>query len=160
MGRVPSGSCMDFVDKAGCLSAHVKRELEELGWKVTEFHQDVFRWGENLSASYDLCFASLFLHHFEEDQLKFLFNHISQKINHFICVEPRRNQFGLFGAAGLRLLKCDPITLHDAKISVQAGFHHQELSAIWSQSDVSKWNLEEHPAGLFSHFFSASSSGS
>ena len=156
-GEVPPGSCLDFVDKAGCLSTQVKRGLEELGWKVTEFEKDVFQWVEESPDSYDLCFASLFLHHFENDEIEILFQHLSQKINHFICVEPRRDRFGLLGAAGLRLLKCHPITLHDATVSVRAGFHHQELSSIWNQCLPFKWHLEERRAGLFSHFFSANS---
>jgi hypothetical protein len=156
-GEVPNGSCIDFVDKAACLSNQVKHDLEELGWSVTQFEEDIFRWGEESSDTYDLCFASLFLHHFEETELMLLFQYLSQKVKRFFCVEPRRDRFGLLGAAGLRLLRCDPVTLHDANVSVRAGFYGKELSSIWSQCHSSKWLLEERRAGMFSHFFSASS---
>ena len=156
-GKLPAGGRLDFVDKAGSLSSQVKRDLGELGWEVNEFEDDVFHWIENSPDAYDLCFASLFLHHFDEKELKLLFHHLSRKIERFICIEPRRDRFGLLGALGLRLLGCDPVTLHDAKVSVRAGFHHQELSRIWNQSVSARWQLKERRAGLFSHFFSASS---
>ncbi|MDA7559523.1 class I SAM-dependent methyltransferase [bacterium] len=156
-GKLPAGSRFDFVDKAGSLSKQVKRDLGALGWEVNEFEADVFHWIDSRSDSYDLCFASLFLHHFDERELTLLFRQLSQKIERFICIEPRRDRFGLLGALGLRLLGCDPVTLHDAKVSVRAGFHHQELSRIWNQSVPARWQLKERRAGLFSHFFSASS---
>jgi hypothetical protein len=156
-GKLPAGGRMDFVDKAGILSRQVKRDLGELGWEVNEFEADVFHWVENNPDAYHLCFASLFLHHFDEKELKLLFHHLSGKTKRFLCIEPRRDRFGLLGALGLRLLGCDPVTLHDAKISVRAGFHHQELSHIWNQSVPSRWQLKERRAGLFSHLFSASS---
>ncbi len=156
-GKLPAGSRFDFVDKAGSLSKQVKRDLGALGWEVNEFETDVFHWIDSRSDSYDLCFASLFLHHFDERELTLLFRQLSQKIERFICIEPRRDRFGLLGALGLRLLGCDPVTLHDAKVSVRAGFHHQELSRIWNQSVPARWQLKERRAGLFSHFFSASS---
>ena len=157
LGEAPAGSRFDFVDKAGSLSRQVKQGLVELGWEVNEFEADVFHWVENSPDSYDLCFASLFLHHFDEHELKLLFRHLSQKIERFFCIEPRRDRFGLLGALGLRLLGCDPVTLHDAKVSVRAGFQHQEISRIWDQSVPAGWHLKERRAGLFSHFFSASS---
>lgn len=156
-GKLPAGSRFDFVDKAGSLSKQVKRDLGALGWEVNEFETDVFHWIDSRSDSYDLCFASLFLHHFDERELTLLFRQLSKKIERFICIEPRRDRFGLLGALGLRLLGCDPVTLHDAKVSVRAGFHHQELSRIWNQSVPARWQLKERRAGLFSHFFSASS---
>ena len=156
-GKLPAGSRFDFVDKAGSLSRQVKRDLGELGWKVNEFEADVFHWIQSSPDSYDLCFASLFLHHFDEHELKLLFSHLSQKTERFICIEPRRDRFGLLGALGLRLLGCDPVTLHDAKVSVRAGFHHQELSRIWNQCVPASWQLKERRVGMFSHLFSASS---
>ena len=156
-GKLPAGSRFDFVDKAGSLSRQVKRDLGELGWKVNEFEADVFHWIQSSPDSYDLCFASLFLHHFDEHELKLLFSHLSQKTERFICIEPRRDRFGLLGALGLRLLGCDPVTLHDARVSVRAGFHHQELSRIWNQCVPASWQLKERRVGMFSHFFSASS---
>ena len=156
-GKLPAGSRFDFVDKAGSVSRQVKRDLGELGWKVNEFEADVFHWIQSSPDSYDLCFASLFLHHFDEHELKLLFSHLSQKTERFICIEPRRDRFGLLGALGLRLLGCDPVTLHDAKVSVRAGFHHQELSRIWNQCVPASWQLKERRVGMFSHFFSASS---
>jgi hypothetical protein len=43
--------------------------------------------------------------------------------------------------------------MHDAEISVRAGFRDSELSALWP-SDA-RWQLNEQRAGLFSHRFVA-----
>ena len=53
----------------------------------------------------------------------------------------------------LRLIGCNDVTRHAAKISVRAGFTENELSALWPSD--SGWRLTERPAGQFTHCFVA-----
>ncbi|MBT5925319.1 MAG: hypothetical protein HOH33_01735 [Verrucomicrobia bacterium] len=154
-GAVPKGSRIDFVDKAGCLSPEVKAPLELLGWEIREYACDVFEWVKDAPKDYDIGYSSLFLHHFEDEDLRRLLRGLSRLAPRFICAEPRRDRWGLMGATGLRLLGCNEITLNDSKISVRAGFHGQELSSIWNSMIESGWQISERRAGLFTHFFSA-----
>jgi len=154
-GSVSNGSRIDFVDRAGSLSPTIRTELEQFGWTVTEYPYDVMQWLIKVETDYDACYSSLFLHHFHEGELRQLLGHLSKCVRRFVCAEPRRNQWGLLGAAGLRLLGCDTITLNDSKISVLAGFQGNELSRLWSSNIASGWQLTERRAGCFSHYFTA-----
>ncbi len=156
LGKVPEGSKIDFVDKGSEPSAKVKSRFNELGWEVSGISMDIFQWLKLDEHGYQICFSSLFLHHFQSIELSCLFREISRKISSFVCLEPRRNQFGLLGATGLRLLNCDSITLHDSKVSVRAGFNRTELTDLWNESAEGDWKIQEGRAGLFSHLFSAS----
>ena len=55
------------------------------------------------------------------------------------------------------LIGCGPVTRHDGRISVRAGFAGSELSALWP--DKKNWELIERPFGLFSHLFIARRKG-
>ena len=48
---------------------------------------------------------------------------------------------------------CNKVSLHDAIVSVRAGFAGQELSALWPSPD--RFDLDEHAARLFTHCFVA-----
>jgi hypothetical protein len=48
---------------------------------------------------------------------------------------------------------CGPVTRHDARLSIQAGFAGNELSELWPEKQG--WRLSEQPAGWFSHLFIA-----
>jgi hypothetical protein len=51
------------------------------------------------------------------------------------------------------LIGCGPVTRHDGRISVRAGFAGSELSTLWP--DKQNWELVERRVGLFSHLFIA-----
>jgi hypothetical protein len=51
------------------------------------------------------------------------------------------------------LIGCNGVTVHDARVSVRAGFRDRELSAIWPAGN--DWTLQEHKAGRFTHGFVA-----
>jgi len=53
----------------------------------------------------------------------------------------------------MRVIGANGVTLHDAKISVRAGFRDHELSALWPPG--SGWQLTEGKAGRFTHGFTA-----
>ena len=68
-----------------------------------------------------------------------------QQTRRFIACEPRRSRTALAGASLLRLIGCNDVTIHDADISVRAGFRDRELSRLWPHD--SGWQLTEGRAG-------------
>jgi len=154
-GRVRAGSVLHFIDQAETLGNEARESLERQGWHVVEHVQDVRDWLYESSEKFDACYANLFLHHFDDASLKDWVKPLTRRTRQFVCCEPRRHRMGLLGAAGLRLLGCHDVTLHDACISVKAGFRANELSNIWKSEAEETWKLAEHSSGCFSHFFKA-----
>ena len=154
-GKVADGSRIIFVDQSSCLETNHVEPLGRLGWEVDNQVMDVFEWFERDASEIDLCFASLFIHHFTFEEITRLFDQLKTRTKAFVCLEPRRDWKGLLAAKALWCIRCHPVTLNDACISVRAGFLNQELSQIWMQNTERSWDTEEHSAGLFSHLFSA-----
>jgi hypothetical protein len=122
------------------------------GWSSEVIEADIFDWIKT-APQIDITIANLFLHHFTDGQLRSLFSSLSQITNVFAACEPRRNKLASFVARNVWMIGCNPVTCHDAEISVRAGFREKELSALWPSDD--RWNLTERRAGLFTHFFAA-----
>ena len=154
-GKVATGSRILFMDQSPCLEKNHAEPLDRLGWEVDNQVVDVFKWFEKDASEIDLCFASLFVHHFTFEEISRLFDQLKARTKAFVCLEPRRDWKGLLAAKALWCIRCDPVTLNDACISVRAGFLNQELSQIWMQNTETSWDMEERSAGLFSHLFSA-----
>ncbi len=143
-----------FVDLQDLLLTETKADFAELNWGARSVKSDVLEWLENTAEEKcDVILANLVLHHFSDEQLKSLFSLAARKTDAFIAVEPKRAKFPLFCAKWLSLIGCNPVTCHDAPISVRAGFKNQELSALWPSDG--NWELKERAAGLFSHHFVA-----
>jgi len=154
-GKVADGSRIIFVDQSPCLEKNHVELLGRLGWEVDNQVIDVFKWFERDASEIDLCFASLFMHHFTFEEITRLFDQLKTKTKAFVCLEPRRHWKGLLATRALWFIRCHPVTLNDACISVGAGFLDKELSRIWMQNTQTPWDIEECSAGLFSHLFSA-----
>jgi hypothetical protein len=154
-GKVATGSRILFMDQSPCLEKNHAEPLDRLGWEVDNQVVNVFEWFEKDASEIDLCFASLFVHHFTFEEISRLFDQLKARTKAFVCLEPRRDWKGLLAAKALWCIRCDPVTLNDACISVRAGFLNQELSQIWMQNTETSWDMEERSAGLFSHLFSA-----
>jgi hypothetical protein len=123
-----------------------------LGWRSEVVIADVFDWSPPSDAK-GVIIANLFLHHFEGARLEKLLAQIASRTDLFIALEPRRAAWPLFCSHLLWGIGCNDVTRHDAVISVRAGFHGSELSALWPESQ--KWQFTERPAGAFSHLFVA-----
>ena len=124
----------------------------DIGWQADPLVADVFDCpppNEPVAA----IVANLFLHHFEDEALARLLLKISRQTNCFVAVEPHR--FSRPGGCGqlLRVIGCNSVTLHDAVISVRAGFKDNEISSLWP--DRQNWRLTEERTGFFSHLFIA-----
>lgn len=128
------------------------RAYRALGWQAEPIQDDVLHWAARASGDASrapvVC-CNLFLHHFEGDRLARLLRGIAAHARAFVGVEPRRSPTALFASRLLGCVGCGPVTRHDARISVRAGFTGRELSDAWPAH--ADWRLDEHAAGLFSH---------
>jgi hypothetical protein len=116
---------------------------------------DVFEWLDQFRRQQPTAMiANLFLHHFQDAELKTLFDLICRSCDAFLGCEPRRGAWPAFAVSLLAVIGCNRVTRHDARLSVRAGFRNHELSALWP--DHESWDIQELEAGLFSHFFAAS----
>jgi len=113
---------------------------------------DVFDWLAE-APILDAIVANLFLHHFDDGELRRMLALVSRRARAFIACEPRRSPFALASAHLLGFVGCNDVTRHDAVVSVRAGFAGRELSGLWPEPVG--WTLDERARGLFSHSFVA-----
>jgi hypothetical protein len=132
-----------------------------LGWTAAVAPCDVIEWtasagdsGGGAAGHWDLILANLFLHHFGAEALAPLLRAVQQRCRAFVAVEPRRSRLALLASYCVGALGANAVTREDAVLSVRAGFRGAEISACWD-APAAHWNLEERPAGLFSHCFVA-----
>ena len=115
---------------------------------------DVFSFLEQLERKpLTAIMANLFLHHFRDNSLQELFALIAGRADYFFACEPRRSRLSLAAIKLLPLIRCNPITRHDAAASIRAGFLGQELRALWP--GPAGWSVTEHEGGFASHCFRA-----
>jgi len=131
--------------------------LRAVGWSVEVVAADALEWLEQQSP-HDrdaVVLANLFVHHFEGERLARLLAGVAAHARAFVCGEPRRARLALLGSRLLWAIGCNDVTRHDAVVSVHAGFRKRELTAEWLRAAGSGWNVDEWPAGAFSHLFVA-----
>ena len=83
-------------------------------------------------ASFDYVFCSLFLHHFQNDDVVRLFHNFGEVARKAVLViDLERHPIPYYFIAWSRpLLGWDPVTVHDGAISVEAAFRPQELQDL------------------------------
>lgn len=149
-----SGMRAVLVDRRPSVSTATRDGFKAAGWELDIYESDVFEWlCRPRPETADATVANLFLHHFREGQLAHLLNLAARQTKLFIASEPRRTRTALAAASLLPLIGCNDVTVHDADVSVRAGFRNRELSALWPPE--AGWELTERRAGLFSHAFIA-----
>lgn len=144
---------LTLVDQQRLVTAETLAKFRHLGWEATCAQADVFDWLASESQPADIIFANLFLHHFDEAGLRQLLSTAAARCSCFIALEPRRHAVARLGCELLWLIGCNRVTRHDARLSVQAGFHGRDLSQLWP--DANGWIVREQAAGVFSHLFIA-----
>ncbi|MGH8319679.1 MAG: hypothetical protein ACREUL_17195 [Steroidobacteraceae bacterium] len=150
---------LTLLDRQALIAPPTGTAFARLGWTLRPLVLDVLEWArapmqQQLPARWDLILANLFLHHFEAERLRELLSVVASRCDIFVACEPRRSLPALLGARLLPALGVSADTLHDALVSVRAGFRDSELSRLWPALPDG-WRLEERPAGLFSHLFVA-----
>lgn len=145
-----------LLDQFDLVPAATKAKYAELGWEVQVRQQSIQEWTSSSDQAVDLILCNLFVHHFQESELREMFAAIARRTDCFICCEPWRNRFAPAATRWLFLLGCNRVTLHDARVSVLAGFREKELTRFWKSIDpAGNFGCEEREAGLFSHLFVA-----
>lgn len=83
-------------------------------------------------AAFDFVFSSLFLHHFDDETVVHLLTDFGQLARRAVlAIDLERGPLAYrFIPATRWLFRWDPITLHDAPISVQAAFKASELKSL------------------------------
>jgi SAM-dependent methyltransferase len=146
---------LTLLDRVDLVSEQTHAGYRELGWHVNLLRADALEWAASRQTqSYDLCFANLFLHHFEPAPLILLLRAVAAATDAFVACEPRRSNIARVGSRLIVLLGASEITRRDAAKSVASGFTDRELSAAWNTPD-GDWNLVEFPAPPFSHCLAA-----
>jgi 2-polyprenyl-3-methyl-5-hydroxy-6-metoxy-1,4-benzoquinol methylase len=143
-----------LLDRQNIVSQETRDAFTGLGWKVETVAADVFDHLEQIKSSgIDIITTNLFLHHFHEEQLARLLALAAQSARLVVACEPRRNKFALRASRLLWVIGCNEVSLHDAIVSVRAGFAGQELSDLWPGQG--RFALQEYAARLFTHCFVA-----
>jgi hypothetical protein len=141
-----------LLDRQKSVPPDVLDTFSQQGWQAEPLVTDVFDCPP-LTGPVAAVVANLFLHHFADDPLARLLGKVSEQTDLFIAVEPWRFAQPWLCGQLLRLIGCNAVTLHDAEMSIRAGFQYGELSALWP--DKTHWQLTERRAGFFSYLFIA-----
>jgi hypothetical protein len=141
-GELASSGTLRSIAEIGAGDGAFMRAVEgKLGLRDVDLHlvdrqplgtvtADVFDWLVR-GPRVDAIVANLFLHHFEDADLRRMLALVAQRTRVFVACEPRRSSFALAGASLLGLVGCNDVTRHDAVVSVRAGFAGSELTALW-----------------------------
>jgi len=150
---------LTLLDLQNLLTPATTADYAAVGWDVSVQVGDALAWANGTDADYlprfDLIVANLFLHHFQEPELRALLAAAAVRSTHFFACEPRRAGLALAGSYLIGALGVNAVTREDAVLSVRAGFCGRELSLLWPPS-APGWTLAEYSAGLFSHCLLAS----
>jgi hypothetical protein len=141
-----------LVDRQRIVAPETLRAFDEAGANVNVAQADVFEWLAD-APPVDAIVANLFLHHFEDEPLRRMLSLVAGRSRAFVACETRRSAFALAGARMLGAIGCNDVTLHDAVVSIRAGFRDGDLSALWPGGP--SWSVREGARGLFSHLFAA-----
>jgi hypothetical protein len=154
---------LTLLDRVDLLDDATRAAYAALGWRVRANRACALDWARaatgrdaaGADARYDLCVASLFLHHFAPDALADLLRGVAARADAFVALEPRRGRLARVGSRLVALLGANAVTRADAVTSVDAGFADRELSSSWPSGP---WHLVERAAGPFAHSFVATRS--
>ena len=145
---------LTLLDRQDVVTAQTLEAYRQLGWDVRVERAEVLAWTQQrLTTQYDLCLATLFLHHFEGRPLRDLLSAIASRTDAFVACEPRRSLLSRVGSRLIGVVGANDVTRSDAITSVAAGFAGRELSDLWPGEG--EWVMEEYPAYPFSHCFIA-----
>ena len=149
------GVKLTLLDRQRIVNSETMGAYRAYGWEVTTVCEDVFSWARRSKHErYDLSIATLFLHHFQDSELRELLRGVANQSRAFIAIEPRRQMLAKVGSRLIGLLGTNAVTREDAVKSVDAGFTGDEITTAWPSLDEI-WRTEEFPVLPFSHGFIA-----
>lgn len=153
---------LGLLDRQNIVTPATLAGFAELGWSAQVQVADVLAWAARPSDAapgtptlrWDLITTTLFLHHFDGDELDLLLAAAASRSDRFLACEPSRSWLALAGSHLVGAIGANAVTREDAVSSVHAGFRGNEISTRWPQAG-GDWQMRESAAGLFSHCFSA-----
>ena len=138
--------CIDYA-KSNC------KEYVEL-----QFRCDDFRNAFSVENAIDVVHASLFCHHFTENNLVEFVRMCSDNGAIFIINDLERNPFAYYSIKLLTLLfSKSPLVKHDAPLSVLRGFRKAEWDSILQKAGIKKYTIKNRWA--FRHLIIAYPNG-
>jgi hypothetical protein len=146
---------LTLLDRQHIVDSETVADYRDRGWDVTTVCEDVLSWArQSAHQQYDLCVATLFLHHFQDLELRELLRGVAAQSRAFIAIEPRRGVPAKVGSRLIGLLGANAVTREDAVKSVDAGFIGHEITAAWPSTEE-RWWTDEYREVPFSHGFIA-----
>jgi hypothetical protein len=143
-----------LVDRLDVLDPQTMGQFNRLGWQVCVEIAEAAEWLRQSSPpAAGAVISNLFFHQFQTEPLAELLRLAANSSRLVIALEPRRLGLSRLCVPLMWLIGCGPVTRHDGRISVRAGFAGGELSALWPEKQ--NWDLVEHRVGRFSHLFIA-----
>jgi len=159
--RAWPGVHVTLLDRQQLVSRDTREQFARLGWTVEAVNADVLDWATPLQQNavdtaehWDAVTSNLFVHHFDNQTIRRIFEAVSRRTDHFVACEPRRDRVALLASRLVALIGAGAVTREDAVLSVRAGFNGRELSRLWPGS-AADWAVQEARAGAFSHRFLA-----
>jgi hypothetical protein len=150
---------LTLLDRQHMVNSETVESYRRHGWEVTTVCEDALVWArQSAHQHYDLTVATLFLHHFEDSELRELLRGVVSQSRAFIAIEPRREMLAKVGSRLIGLLGTNAVTREDAVKSVDAGFTGAEITAAWPEIDKAWWT-QEFRVLPFSHGFIAAQNG-
>jgi len=97
---------------------------------------------------YEAVIGNLIFHHFSVDELAMLGGRLRESVRVIIACEPSRREFSqrLFALIA-PLFRANHVTLHDARVSIAAGFQGDELPHLLGL-DPTMWSWQCHSTAL------------
>ncbi len=94
--------------------------------------------------------ANLFLHHFEDDQLRILGGRLSPQTRLILAAEPARQRIHTWlGRVVCSIAELNFVTRHDMQASIRAGFRSQELPQALGLDEAWRWQVGSTPLGAY-----------
>lgn len=102
-------------------------------------------------ADYPLVVANLFLHHLPAADLADLGRQLNTSARVIVACEPwRARGFRLGFALLCHLIRAHPVSRHDGRVSIEAGFRREELPELLGLSRLHwTWHIHHHPLGTY-----------
>ena len=100
---------------------------------------------------YPVIVANLFLHHFDSARLAQLGRTWNDSAQIIIACEPWRARIFQTGFALLcALIRAHPVSRHDGRVSIEAGFRGSELPQLLNLDPKKwQWQISSHPLGTY-----------
>jgi 2-polyprenyl-3-methyl-5-hydroxy-6-metoxy-1,4-benzoquinol methylase len=114
-------------------------EFENIRIEATNIFSEEFR-----KRKFDIVLATLFLHHFTEDELIGIFSSLKDQANHGIVINDlHRQPLAYYSIQFLtQLFSKSAMVKYDAPLSVQRGFKRHDLQLILSQAGIKNYQLK------------------